>query len=329
MVSWWLLSQETGGVYCPNQLNPSSLFWGLETYHVGTFGCLASHAASSSYSYIYSAPWLHLCQKQAPFFGEFSTGKIPPKRFKVGIFCEFSTADPNCWDPVSFFFFQKLVSNFFPHPINLSQNKVSQQNLGLEKRSEHLLSLPLPIYEVRASKAWYFETQISFSLRVSQDVKMQVFVVGKLRELELVYNGLRFLSQWGFGLKILLDEEMIFCWNKKGCVYFRKLFWFGLVSCCCQRWLCKACLGLPKKQPNRPWVQTILTFYSFFIFQGAGMPISNSGGISWLLVMESNEENWFFQHVFQSKANRGSLGRLHEKKNLIRLQRKGSGLRSW
>ena len=88
------------------------------------------------------------------------------------------------------------------------------------------MSLPLPIYEVRASKAWYFETQISFSLRVSQDVKMQVFVVGKLRELELVYNGLRFLSQWGFGLKILLDEEMIFLLKQKirVCIYFRKLF---------------------------------------------------------------------------------------------------------
>lgn len=31
-------------------------------------------------------------------------------------------------------------------------------------------------------------------------------------------------------------------------------------------------------------------FLFFFIFQDAGMPISNSGGISWL-VMESNEEN--------------------------------------
>lgn len=267
--------------------------------------------------------------KTSPIFWGVFDGEDPPKTFQSGYLLWVFYGRSKLLRSSFLFFFQKLVSNFFPHPINLSQNKVSQQNLGLEKRSEHLLSLPLPIYEVRASKAWYFETQISFSLRVSQDVKMQVFVVGKLRELELVYNGLRFLSQWGFGLKILLDEEMIFCWNKKGCVYFRKLFWFGLVSCCCQRWLCKACLGLPKKQPNRPWVQTILTFYSFFIFQGAGMPISNSGGISWLLVMESNEENWFFQHVFQSKANRGSLGRLHEKKNLIRLQRKGSGLRSW
>lgn len=106
MVSWWLLSQETGGL-------PTSLIlvfvWGLETYHVGTFWCLASHAASSSVSYIYSAPWLHRFKKKSHFLGVF--WQIP--NVSKWYLCEFSTADPNCWDPVSLFFF-KLLSRFPP-----------------------------------------------------------------------------------------------------------------------------------------------------------------------------------------------------------------------
>lgn len=133
MVSWWLLSQETGGL-------PTSLIlvfvWGLETYHVGTFWCLASHAASSSVSYIYSAPWLHRFKKKSHFLGVF--WQIP--NVSKWYLCEFSTADPNCWDPVSLFFLNFSQDFHPPYQLVTKQSFPTKFGLGKTERTSLVTS---------------------------------------------------------------------------------------------------------------------------------------------------------------------------------------------
>ena len=85
--------------------------------------------------------------------------------------------------------------------------------------------------EVRASKAWNFETQVSFSLRV-RVAKMQVF--GSLRELEFVLR-LRFQQSQ---LKALSDRIFTVGWRylfillkQMGVKKHHAIVWFGLISC--------------------------------------------------------------------------------------------------
>ena len=177
MVSWWLLSQETG-VYQPAWSSSLSEDW-KRTMSELSDALLPTPPLPVSRTFI---QLLGCILKKKPIFWEFF-GRSP--NVSKLYLCEFSTADPNCWHPVSFFL--QLVSKISHPPYQLVTKQSFPTKFGLGKTERESLVTSPNYFQVRASKAWYFETQISFSLRVSQDVKMQVFVVGKLRELELVY----------------------------------------------------------------------------------------------------------------------------------------------
>ena len=94
-------------------------------------------------------------------------------------------------------------------------------------------------------------------------------------------------------------------------MYFRKLFDLVRFPVAVNVGFVKHAWAFPKT--TEPTMGSDrLTFYSFFIFQDAGMEISNSGGISWL-VMEDPTKRTDVSTCFQSKANRGTVGRLPQK----------------